>query len=163
METLIEKEQKRYIKKFHTLLGKVGGGDMRKEAILWRLGVEHTTELSVEQLIGECNALYRELNPKLDKLENARNRLIASISAYHKVMGMDIFQKDYRECTPYEKAKRIRYAKGTAERAASREEFNSIPLEQLRSLYGKFTRAVKDVIAVDGIISNDMLHRVSLN
>ena len=163
MDTLIEKEQKRYIKLFHTLICKVGGGTVRKEAILWRLGVEHTNELSVEQLIDECNALDKELKPKLAEIDKYRNRLIAAIAAYHRAMGVEIFQKDYNECNFNEREKRKRYAIGTAERASGGKEFNKIPLEQLRTLYGKFCRGIKDSVAVNELISKDLLHRISLN
>jgi len=163
MQTFTETEKNKLVKKFHTLIGQVGGGNKRKEAILWRCGVEHTNELSVAQLITECDALHKELNPGLDKLDIARKRLISAIAAYHKAMGVDIFQKKYEDCTPFEKDRRSRYAKGTAENASGKEEFNKIPLEQLRMLYNGFIKGAKDVNAVNELRAGDILHRVSLN
>ena len=163
MQTLTDKTKNGLIKKFHTLIGKVGGGNERKEAILWRCGVEHANELSIDQLIDECEALDRELKPKLDELVTWRNRLIAAISAYHQANGEVIFQKKYEDCTPPERERRINYAKGTAENAAGKQEFNKIPLEQLRQLYNGFIRAKKDVVAVNTIMQSDLLHNISLN
>jgi len=134
MQTLIETEKKRYIKKFHTLIGKVGGGAERKEAILWRLGAAHTTELSVGQLIDECDALDRELKPKLNELDKCRKRLMASIGAWLRAMNLP---------------ENLPKIKGIACRAAKRENFNDIPLEQLRSLYSAFNRKRKDLEAVE--------------
>jgi len=163
METLIDKEQKRLIKKFHTLLGRTGDGENAKEAILHSYGVASSRDLSAAELIEVCDALDKELNPELAKLDTLRKRLIAAISSYHRVMGVDIFQKKYEDCTPYEKQQRIRYAKGTAEKASQIDNFNDIPLNQLRGLYSGFVKNRKHIEAVDNITNGDLLRRVNLN
>jgi len=163
METLIDKEQKRYIKKFHTLLGRTGGGENAKKAILQSYGVASSRDLSVAELIEVCDALDRELNPELAKLDTNRKQLIAAISSYHRVMGVDIFQKKYEDCTPYEKQQRNQYAKGTAEKASGIADFNDIPLNQLHGLYNGFVKNRKHIEAVDNIANNDLLRRVNLN
>ena len=161
MQTFMECEQKKLLKKFHTLLGKFEDGVERKAGILWRLGVESAKELSIEQLVDECDALVKCLNPNLAELEKARERVIAAVSYYHEVMGdVELFEKRYAACSYAEKARRRRYAMGTAEHAAGKIEFNRIPLEQLRSLYGKFTKGAKVVMNADNIMRGDYLRSV---
>ena len=147
MQTLIETEQKKLIKKFHTLIGKVGGGNVRKEAILWRLGVEHTNELSVHQLIEECDALILELNPKLAELDKYRKRLMASIGGWLRAMSI---------LSDGAKIKAI------ACRASQRDNFNDIPLEQLRSLYAAFNKKQRDLRNVE-LLTSEYIDILSTN
>jgi hypothetical protein len=84
----------------------------------------------------------------LAELDRWRRRVIAAVSSYHREMGVDIFAKEYKLCSTAEKAQRIRYAKGTAERAAGKD-FDRIPPERLHSLYYGFLRKAKDVRAVN--------------
>ena len=162
MQTFMECEQKKLLKKFHTLLGKCGIGQDGKEAILHSYGVESSRELSARELLDICNKLAMKANEKLEELNTWRNRVIAAISAYHRAMGVGIFQKDYKNCTYAEKGQRIRYATGTCEKAAGKE-INKITLEQLRSLYNGFRRKAKDIETVNNLAMDDLLHSVSLN
>jgi hypothetical protein len=161
--TFTDKQKNGLIKKFHTLLGRAGVNKSGKEAILWRCGVEHTNDLSITQLIEECDALEKEMNPQLKELDRWRKKLIACISDYHRAMAVDIFQKEYKYCTPDEKERRSNYAKGTASNAAEGKEFNQISLKQLHSLYNAFLKSKKDLERVEKLTAENMLYTVSLN
>ncbi|MDH8700848.1 hypothetical protein M2138_000182 [Dysgonomonadaceae bacterium PH5-43] len=134
--TFEEKQIKGLIKKFHTLLGLTGGGEKAKEAILSSYSVTSSRDLSAAQLIEACNALDKELNPKLAELDQHRKRLIASIGAWLRAMNVQ---------------ENIGKIKSIACRAAKRDEFNEIPLEQLRSLYSAFNKKKKDLDMVEEI------------
>ena len=162
MQTFMECEQKKLLKKFHTLLERCGIGQEGKEAILHSYGVESSRELSARELFDICDKLAMRSNEKLEELNTWRKRVIAAISAYHRAMGVGIFLKDYKDCSYAEKGQRVRYASGTAEKAAGKE-FNKIPLEQLRSLYNGFRRNGRSVETVNKMAENDLLHSVSLN
>ena len=132
--TFEDKQKNGLLKKFHTLLGVTGVGSDGKEAILSGYRVESSRDLSAGQLIEACNALDMLQNPKLAELDKTRKRLIASIGAYLRNMGME---------------QNIGKIKAIACRAAQRENFNDIPLEQLRSLYAAFNKKSKDVLRVE--------------
>ena len=161
--TFIEKEQKQQLKKFHTLLGKVGGGQDRKEAILQSYGVVSSKDLSVNELLEICDMLTMDANPKLKELDTWRKRVIASISAYHKTTEVDIFQKSDEECTAFERDQRIRYAKGTAKNASGGKDFNEIPLEQLREIYNNFLKKRKYAEIVGRMVDDKLLKNINLN
>jgi hypothetical protein len=86
--TFEEKQIKGLIKKFHTLLGRTGGGTEAKEAILSAYGVASSRDLSAAQLIEICNSLDRLLNPQLAELDKHRKRLMASIGAWLRAMNV---------------------------------------------------------------------------
>lgn len=160
--TFMDKQQTHLLKKFHTLLGKAGVGQDGKEAILYSYGVKSSRDLTAAELLDICNKLSMQADPKLAELDKWRRRLIAAISSYHGEMGVDGFENAYKQCSAFEKAQRIRYAKGTAEQAAGKD-FEKIPLEQLRGLYYGFAKKAKDIRAVNEIAMEDLLHRISLN
>ena len=161
--TFIEKQQKQLLKKFHVLLGKVCGGQDRKEAILQSYGVESSRDLSVNELSEICDMLTKEANPKMKEIDTWRKRVIAAISAYHKTREVDIFQKNNEECTTYEKEQRIRYVKGTAKKASGGKDFNEIPLGQLQEIYSGFIKKRKYANMVDRMVDDRLLKNISLN
>jgi hypothetical protein len=144
--TFEEKQINTLIKKFHTLLGRIGGGDNAKEAILHSYGVASSRDLSAEQLIQACNALDQTLNPKLAELDKHRKRLMASIGGWLCAMGISS-----------DGAK----IKAIACRAAKRDNFNDIPMEQLRSLYAAFNKKQTDLKNV-GELTTDFIDYLSL-
>lgn len=146
--TFEEKQIKGLIKKFHTLLGLTGSGEKAKEAILSGYGVTSSRDLSAAQLIEACNALDRELNPKLAELDRHRKRLIASIGAWLRAMNVQ---------------ENIGKIKAIACRAAKRDEFNDIPLEQLRSLYSAFNKKKKDLETVEQLTKDELEYLSILN
>lgn len=128
MKTFIEKQQVGLIKKFHTLMNKVGMDAFDKECILADCGVKSTKDLSIEQLIKICDRLDTMANPHLMELDKLRKRVIASIGDYLRTMG-------YKED--------INAIKSVACRASGSQRFNEIPTEKLRALYNAFNHYKK--------------------
>jgi len=78
--------------------------------------------------------LEMEANPQLMKLDQARKRTMASIGAWLRAMN---------------KQENLNIIKGIACRASKKDNFNDIPLEQLRSLYAAFNKKRKDLEMVE--------------
>jgi hypothetical protein len=145
--TFEEKQINALIKKFHTLLGRTGGGYSAKEAILHSYGVASSRDLSAAQLIQACNALDQILNPKLAELDKHRKRLMASIGGWLRAMGVSFGGTKI---------------KAIACRASQRDNFNDIPLEQLRSLYAAFNKKQKDLHSVE-LLTTEFIDILSMN
>lgn len=143
--TLMDQEQKRLLKKFHTLLAKAGVDAAGKEAILSGYGVESSKELTAYELLEACNKLDKMSNPKAAEVDSWRKRVIASIFGYFNALGL---QSDMNR------------VKGTAARAASAETFNDIPLEQLRAVYSAFTKKAKTIKNSD-VVAGEVLKEIS--
>jgi hypothetical protein len=77
-----------------------------------------------------------QTNPKLKELDTYRKRLMASIGGWLKAMGIESNDKKI---------------KAVACRAAQRDGFNDIPVEQLRSLYAAFNKKQKDLKNVEAL------------
>ncbi len=146
-QTLMETEQKKLIKKFHTLLGKAKIGPEGKEAILSAYKVESSKDLSIQQLIEVCNAIDITTNPKLVELDKCRKRLMASIGGWLKLMNIPGGNNKI---------------KAIACRASGKSEFNEISLEQLRSLYAAFNKKQKDLQKVESL-TTEFIDILSIN
>lgn len=144
--TLMEQEQKRLLKKFHTLLAKAGVDAAGKEAILSGYGVDSSKELTAYELLEVCNKLDKMSNPKAAELDKWRKRVIASIFSYFNALGV---QSDMNR------------VKGTAARAARVETFNDIPLETLRALYAAFTKKAKAVQNAE-VVMDEMVKEIRM-
>ena len=144
----MEKNQKQLLKKFHSLLGKTGGGQDVKDAILASYGVESSRDLSAKDLLDICDRLAMEADPRLKDLDAWRKRVIKTVFAYCEATG--------REAS-------MDYVKGIACRAGGFEQFNRIPLGRLKSLYYAFKDKVKDIENVNSIAMQDLLKNISLN
>ena len=145
--TFEDKQKNALIKKFHTLLGRTGVGSAGKEGILAGYRVASSRDLSVSELVEACNVLDMQLNPKLQELDKARKRLMASIGAWLRAMGV-----------PHD----ANYIKAVACRAAKRDNFNEIPFEQLRSLYASFKKMKKDLENVEEL-TVEIIDYLSIN
>jgi malate synthase len=130
MQTLMDKQQKYLLKKFHVLLAKAGINRETKLIMISRFGVESSRDLEAHQLLELCNGLEQALNPKAEQLDKERKRVMASIGGWLKLMRKDA---------------NITIIKGIACRAAETESFNDIPLERLRSIYNAFLKKQKDL------------------
>ena len=146
--TFEDKQINGLIKKFHVLLGKTGAGSEGKEAILPSYGVGSSRDLNAAQLIEACNALDKILNPRLAELDQHRKRLMASIGAWLRAMSV-----------PSNGTK----IKAIACRASQRDNFNDIPLEQLRSLYAAFNKKQKDLAMVEALTIESIDYLSTLN
>lgn len=136
---IMDKIHKDLLKKYHTLAGQLGMTDEDKRAFLSQFGVESSVELSQHQLVDVCACLSREIERRdgHQSMDALRKRLIAVVGKYLKACGKT-------DVT-------ISYIKATACRAAEIKEFNRIPRERLRSLYGAFALKLKDINRVEAM------------
>lgn len=139
--TIMDTEQKRFIKKFHVLLGKAGVDQAGKEAILAGYGVESTKDLTAYELLEACNALDKLANPEVADLDKWRKRVLASVLGYLRAMGM---------------GEDMNKAKAIATRAAKAEYFNAIKVDQLRNIYSAFNKKTRDANSVEEV-TRDMI------
>lgn len=136
---IMDKIHKDLLKKYHTLAGQLGMTDEDKRAFLSQFGVESSVDLSQHQLVDACACLARELDKRdgRDSMDALRKRLIAVVGKYLTACGKSEVS--------------ISYIKATACRAAEIKEFNRIPRERLRSLYGAFAIKLKDIKRVESM------------
>lgn len=135
----MDKIHKDLIKKYHTLAGQLGMTDEERRALLSQYNVESSRDLSQHQLIDVCGTLAEELERRdgKDSMSTLRKRLIAVVGKYLKACGKEDVS--------------MSYIKATACRAAEIEQFNKIPRERLRSLYGAFSLKIKDIKQVEAM------------
>lgn len=148
MQTTVDKQKNALIKKFHTLIRKMGITPENKELILAQYNVTSSKDLSVHELIEVCNALDYQAYPALAETDRLRKRLIASIGGWMKAMNID---------------GNIDTIKGIACRAAGQRSFNAIPTERLRSLYYAFGKKQKDLAFVDKVTAEVIEQLTSAN
>lgn len=136
---VMDQIQKDLLKKYHTLAGQLGMTDEDKRALLSQYNVESSRDLTQHQLIDVCACLSREIERRdgHQSMDALRKRLIAVVGKYLKACGKS-------DVT-------ISYIKATACRAAGIREFNRIPRERLRSLYGAFMLKLKDIKRVEAM------------
>lgn len=144
---VMDKIQRDLVKKYHTLCSQLGMTNEDKLALLSQFGVESSRDLSQHQLIDICGSLSNEMERRYGKesMDALRKRLIKTIGDYLKVVG---------------RASNIAIIKGIACRAAGVEEFNRIPRERLRSLYGAFLNKKKDYLKVDKMCNEYKANRL---
>jgi hypothetical protein len=142
MQTLIDKQMAGLVKRYHRLCGLLRmSDDQRLSMLMQNYGVRSSLDLEYGQLLELCNRLDMEVNPELLKLDVARKRLMASIGGWLRAMG---------------RIENIRIIKAIACRASEREDFNKIPLEQLRSLYAAFNKKKKDLAMVEQMTVDEL-------
>lgn len=134
---VMDKIHKDLLKKYHTLAGQLGMTDEEKRALLAQYNVDSSVDLSQHQLVDVCACLARELEKihGRDSMDALRKRLIAVIGKYLKACGKSEVN--------------ISYIKGVACRSCGIREFNRIPRERLRSLYGAFSIKLKDIKKIE--------------
>ena len=136
---VMDKIHKDLLKKYHTLAGQLGMTDEDKRALLSQYNVGSSVDLSQHELVDVCACLSREIERRdgHQSMDALRKRLIAVIGKYLKACGKNEVN--------------ISYIKATACRAAEIKEFNRIPRERLRSLYGAFMLKLKDINRVEAM------------
>lgn len=134
---VMDKIHKDLLKKYHTLAGQLGMTDEEKRALLAQYKVKSSVDLSQHELVDVCACLSREIERRdgHQSMDALRKRLIAVVGKYLKACGKSEVN--------------ISYIKATACRAAGIKEFNRIPRERLRSLYGAFRIKLKDIKNVE--------------
>lgn len=134
---VMDQIQKDLIKKYHTLAGQLGMTTEERSSLLAQYNVDSSRDLSQHQLIDVCACLARELDKRdgRDSMDALRKRLIAVVGKYLTACGKSEVS--------------ISYIKGVACRSCGIREFNRIPRERLRSLYGAFALKLKDIKRVE--------------
>lgn len=144
--TFMETEKNKLIKKFHTLLGKLGMNNETKEALLYdNFKVTSSKDLTAHQLLALCNALSLQMNK--DDMDAKRKQLIAAIGGWLRSMGM---------------SEGLDKIKAIACRAAECKDFNRISEERLNSLYYAFKKKQRDVRNVEEL-TTEMLNYLGEN
>jgi cell division septum initiation protein DivIVA len=145
----IEKQKNQLLKRFHVLLGQLGG-DARdaKEAILDSFGVQSSRDLDVHDLLDICDNLEMVLDPRKKSSETLRRRLMAAIGGWLRAMNRE------------ESAELI---KAIACQAARVNEFNKITDERLRSLYYAFNKKTRDMAFVGDMTGAELNYLTSVN
>ena len=104
--------------------------------LLANYGTETTLDMTLQQLIELGNALdgryceNRGLVSARNEMDRLRKRLMGVVGRWLRAMGYN------------ESAEMI---KAVACRAAGKKTFNAIPADRLRSLYGAFSKRLKDL------------------
>ena len=148
MQTFSETQQKKFLKKFHTLCGKQGIDNEGKKDIIAQYGAGSSRDLSARQLLDICDKLEMSVDPKFAEQDKYRKRLIASIGAWLRAMG---------------KVDNIQVIKAIACRASGVDSFNKIPIEKLRSLYSAFNKKRKDLEMVEELTIEELDYLTTAN
>jgi hypothetical protein len=148
MKTFEDRHQAGLVKKFHTLLGRYGIDNATKLSILQQYNVTSSVYLSIPELIEVCGLIEKANNPALKELDLWRRRLMAAIGGWLRSMN---------------RIDSANIIKGIACRAAKKDSFNDIPLEQLRSLYSAFTKKQKDLQTVDSFTTGELNKQILMN
>lgn len=146
--TIVDKQQRLLLKKFHTLCGKAGLSVDEKRAMVESYGHISSKELTITELANLCNNLEAMMRPDLVELDKYRKRLIASIFAWREAMSDKATMAE---------------VKAIACRAAQANRFNAIPLERLRSLYNAFNKKTKDLAMVDDLTAEELNYKAFVN
>jgi len=148
LQTFMDTEQKKLLKKFHTLLGKCGIGQDGKEAILCSYGVESSRDLTANDLLEICNRLLLKANPELAALDKLRKKVIRLLFMYYELVNRSVDMD---------------YVKATACRSTGYQSFNEIPKARLNNILGEFRNKVKDIERIRSITKDDLLNVIHCN
>ena len=138
-----EQQMKQRRQQIHILCGRLGmSDDDRRAMLLANYGVESTFAMGAAQM----DELIRALDTKLcdsrgvvsmaNEMDKLRKRLMGIIGRWLRAVGYS------------ESAEMI---KAVACRAAGKKTFNAIPADRLRSLYGAFSKRLKDLETAETI------------
>ena len=135
-----EQQMKQRRQQIHILCGRLGmGDDDRRAMLLANYGVESTFAMSAAQMDELIRALDTKLSDcrgvvsKVSELDTLRKRLMGAIGRWLTATGH---------------SNSAEMIKAVACRAAGKKSFNAIPADRLRSLYGAFSKRLKDLMAV---------------
>lgn len=136
------------LKKYHTLCGVLGLGEMEKRAIVESYGVESSRDMDTHDLIDVCAKLSEQVESKkgTNEMDKLRKRAMAAIGGYLRAAGTE---------------SNASVIKGIACRATGHTDFNKIPRERLRNLVATFNNKVKDAKSVDTITNALIMQTLS--
>lgn len=134
----MQKVKAKLFRKFHAVCSEMKLSDMEKHAIVESYGHESSKDMDEKELIDAITTLLSQKNAEADTW---RKRVIAVIGAFLRRNG-------YPENINNIKAIAVRASDGY-------DNFNKIPLSQLRALYSEFLRKNKTTIKVEKV-TNEM-------
>ncbi len=135
----IEKDKKRLIKRFHTLLGAARLDDDGKMQILSAYGVTTSKDLSVAELLEICNKMNDMLNGgKYSEMDALRKRVLAAGCSFMRANGQEA---------------NIDYVKGWVCRRAKKKSFNAVPADRLRAAYFAFNNQRKALEETKAVVA----------
>lgn len=149
MKTIIDTHRKSLLIQYHVLCKRLEMQPHEKAALLEGYGVDSSADLSIQDLIDVVGKLEKIINPKLEKLDTWRKRVIASIDGYLKKMS--------------DEHRHISKIKAIAIQATGAKTFNQIPLERLISIYHAFLNKQKDLDNVAKVTQEMIDYKALLN
>lgn len=134
MNTFMDTQKNALLRKFHALLRKAGVNNEEKMVMLASYGVQSSKDMSVYELTELCHKLDMRTNKSAAEANKWRKRVMAAIGGYLRAMGQD---------------GNANMIIAIACRASRYSDFNSIPVDQLRSVYNAFKNRTKAIETVD--------------
>lgn len=147
-QSVIEKQRKYLIRRFHILLCQAGIDNEGKLALLSSYKVGSSTELDIHDLIDLCARVERLVHSREAVHDQWRKRVMAAIGGWLKLIHRD------------QNAGIIR---GIACRAAGYESFNDIPRERLVNIYNAFLNKQRDFRQVHEVTVEELEFLSGLN
>ena len=142
ISSLMDKQQKVMLKKFHTMCGKAGIDNIGKRAMVNSCGVDSSRDLSVHDLISLCDSIDKMMNKEAAEQDKWRKRVIGVLFSWYKALGKP--------------TDNMNIVKAVACRAAEVKHFNDIPLERLRSIYYAFSKKIKDLNFAEELTADEL-------
>lgn len=136
MNTFMDTQKNALLRKFHTLLRKAGVNNDEKMVMLAGYGVESSKDMSVYELTELCHKLDMRTSKSAAEADRWRKRTMGAIGGYLRAMGKE---GNSREII------------AIACRASRYDNFNAIPVDQLRSVYNAFKNRTKAIEAVEAM------------
>lgn len=139
--TLMEKQRKALLKKFHTLLGVAGIGEAGKREILASYGVVSSRDMDAKDLLEVCDKLDMIIHPEKVEIDKWRKRVLAVMLEWRRLVGQD---------------ENMSYVKAVAARAASVDHFNAISKQKLINLYNNFKEKNKQLRYINKLTVDEL-------
>lgn len=136
MNTFMDTQKNALLRKYHALLRKAGVSNDEKMVLLASYGVESGKDMSVYELVELCHKLDMRTNKSAEEANKWRKRVMGAIGGYLRAMGKE---GNSREII------------AIACRASRYDNFNAIPVDQLRSVYNAFKNRTKAIKAVEAM------------
>ena len=136
MNTFMDTQKNALLRKYHALLRKAGVSNDENMVLLASYGVESGKDMSVYELVELCHKLDMRTNKSAEEANKWRKRVMGAIGGYLRAMGKE---GNSREII------------AIACRASRYDNFNAIPVDQLRSVYNAFKNRTKAIKAVEAM------------
>lgn len=129
MQTVIDKQHKWLLGRFHAACSKLGMSVEEKKEVIYAYGCESSADINNEDLLELCFKLEKQHDPVLAEMDLWRKRVFGAIGCYLKFI---------------DKQQTVELIKAVATRATGFDNFNEIPVDRLRNVYYAFVKKQKD-------------------